>query len=102
MGEFGRTPRVGVVVSNNTNNVTGRDHWPHCYTILLAGGGVGGGQYYGASDKEGWRPKDAPVHVGDLAATIYDAFGIDHGQLMRDTLDRPHRLAEGEPIRGIF
>jgi hypothetical protein len=102
MGEFGRTPRMGVVLSNNTNNKTGRDHWPGCYSICLAGGGVRGGQYYGASDKEGWQPKDSPTHVGDLAATIFDAFGIDPKQLVRDATGRPHALAQGDPIRAIF
>jgi len=102
MGEFGRTPRIGVVRSNNTSNATGRDHWPGCYSILLAGGGVRGGQYHGASDKEGWYPRENPVHVGDLAATIYDAFGIDPRATMADAAGRPHRVSEGEPIRGIW
>jgi hypothetical protein len=102
MGEFGRTPRIGVVRSNNTSNATGRDHWPGCYSILLAGGGVRGGQYHGASDKEGWYPREDPVHVGDLAATIYDAFGIDPRSTIADAAGRPHRLAEGQPIQGIW
>lgn len=102
MGEFGRTPRVGERRSNNSNNVTGRDHWPNCYTILMAGGGVRGGRYYGASDKEGWSPKDSVVRVSDLAATIYDAFGIDPHRLMHDALGRPHVLAEGDPVSGLF
>lgn len=102
MGEFGRTPRVGEKRSNNSNNVTGRDHWPGCYTILLAGGGVRGGQYYGSSDKEGWSPKDSVVHVSDLAATIYDAFGIDPKRMVHDATGRPHVLAEGQPVTGVF
>jgi len=102
MGEFGRTPRVGERRSNNSNNVTGRDHWPNCYTILMAGGGVRGGRYYGSSDKEGWSPKDSVVHVSDLAATIYDAFGIDPHRMMHDALGRPHVLAEGRPVSEIF
>jgi hypothetical protein len=101
-GEFGRTPEIGVKRSNNSNNTTGRDHWPHCYTILLAGGGVPGGRYYGSSDGVGWYPRDNPIYIGDLAATIYDAFGIDSKQLMHDSLGRPHVLADGEPVRELF
>lgn len=102
MGEFGRTPRIGAVRSNNTNNSTGRDHWPECYSILLAGAGVRGGAYHGSSDREGWFPKDRAVHVGDLAATVYDAFGIDPHRTMLDSLGRPHLLAEGHPVRELF
>lgn len=101
-GEFGRTPEIGVIRSNNSNNSTGRDHWPHCYTILLAGGGVPAGAYYGNSDRTGWHPKDRPVHIGDFTATVYDAFGIDPGQLMYDPLNRPHVLAEGRPVSDLF
>jgi hypothetical protein len=100
--EFGRTPQIGVVRSNNTNNVTGRDHWPGCYTILLAGGGVPGGRYFGASNRQGWLPKEDPIHVGDFAATLYDAFGIDPHAAVADALGRPHILAEGQVLRGIW
>ena len=102
MGEFGRTPKVGYTQSNNTNNVTGRDHHPHCYTILLAGAGVQAGTYFGKSDKDGWYPSERPVHTGDLGATIYDAFGIDPHQDIHDRLGRPHRLIEGSPVGGLF
>lgn len=101
-GEFGRTPQIGVVRSNNTNNKTGRDHWPQCYSILLAGGGIPGGTYYGASDRLGWYPKDNPIAVGDVAATIYSAFGIDPHLTFRDALGRPHVLAEGNPVAGLW
>jgi len=102
MGEFGRTPRIGYTQSNNTNNATGRDHHPHCYTILLAGAGVQAGSYYGASDRDGWFPSRDPVHTGDLGATIYDAFGIDPHQEVHDRFGRPHRLIEGSPVTGLF
>ena len=101
-GEFGRTPQIGVRVSNNSNNKTGRDHWPHCYTILMAGGGIPGGTYYGASDRLGWYPKENPIAVADLAATIYSAFGINPHSTFRDSQGRPHVLAEGEPVTGIW
>jgi hypothetical protein len=101
-GEFGRTPQIGARRSNNSNNTTGRDHWPQCYTILLAGGGVRGGTYFGKSDRLGWYPKDDPIAVGELTATILDAFGIDPRQTYRDSLGRPHVLAEGEPVSALW
>lgn len=101
-GEFGRTPQVGARRSNNSNNVTGRDHWPHCYTILMAGGRVAGGTYFGASDRLGWYPRENPIAVGELVATILDAFGIDPRQTYRDALGRPHFLAEGEPVTALW
>jgi hypothetical protein len=93
-GEFGRTPTI--------NGTAGRDHWPDCYSLLLAGGGVTGGAVYGASDKLGAYPARDPVTPGDLAATIFWRFGLDPTTLIRDTLNRPHRLAEGEPLRALF
>lgn len=101
-GEFGRTPQIGARRSNNSNNVTGRDHWPHCYTILMAGGGIAGGTYFGSSDRLGWYPRDNPLAVGELVATILDAFGIDPRQTYRDSLGRPHFLAEGEPVAALW
>ncbi len=68
MGEFGRSPKI--------NPSGGRDHWPQCSTVLLAGGGVQGGQVYGSSDRTGAEPKDNPVHASRVAATIYAALGI--------------------------
>ena len=102
MGEFGRTPKIGYTQSNNTNNVNGRDHHPHCYSILLAGAGVNGGTYFGQSDKDGWYPADQPVHPSDLGATIYDAFGINPHQDIHDQLGRPHRLSEGRIVPGLL
>lgn len=101
-GEFGRTPLIGARRSNNSNNVTGRDHWPGCYTILMAGGGLPAGQYFGSSDRLGWSPRDNAIHISDLTATIYDAFGIDPSQIIPDTLGRPHTLSEGHVVRGLF
>jgi hypothetical protein len=68
MGEFGRTPRI--------NPAGGRDHWPRCWTIHMAGGGVQGGQVYGSSDRIGAEPRDNPVSPAMVAATIYYALGI--------------------------
>jgi hypothetical protein len=69
MGEFGRTPKL--------NPAGGRDHWPHCWSILFAGGGVRGGQVVGASDEIGGAPKERPVTPVEVAATVYHALGID-------------------------
>ena len=102
-GEFGRTPQIGARRSNNSNNVTGRDHWPHCYTILMAGGGLGRRDVLrDSSDRLGWYPRDNPIAVGELVATILDAFGIDPRQTYRDALGRPHFLAEGEPVTALW
>jgi uncharacterized protein (DUF1501 family) len=67
-GEFGRSPRI--------NPAGGRDHWPQCWTIHMAGGGVKGGQVYGSSDAAGAEPRDRPVSPGMVVATIYRALGV--------------------------
>jgi uncharacterized protein (DUF1501 family) len=94
LGEFGRTPKI--------NGQGGRDHWPDCYSVLLAGGGVAGGAVYGASDRMGAYPAIDPVTPGDLAATIFWRFGIDPASEIHDRTGRPHRLASGEPIKRLF
>jgi len=94
LGEFGRTPRV------NAN--AGRDHWPDCFSVVLAGGGVQGGSVYGESDRMGAYPVSHPVTPGDLAATLFWRFGVDHKFEIRDSLDRPFAIAPGEPIRDLF
>jgi hypothetical protein len=94
LGEFGRTPKV--------NGSAGRDHWPDCYTAVLAGGGVTGGAAFGSSDKIGAYPATDPVTPADLAATIFWRFGIDPATEVRDQTARPFRLSEGEPIRQLF
>ncbi|WP_020471736.1 DUF1501 domain-containing protein [Zavarzinella formosa] len=94
MGEFGRTPKI--------NGDGGRDHWPDCYTVLMAGGGVHGGAVHGASDRIGAYPAVDPVTPGDLAATIFWRFGIDPATEIHDQTGRPHRVATGEPLRRLF
>jgi uncharacterized protein (DUF1501 family) len=94
LGEFGRTPKI--------NKSAGRDHWPDCYTVLLAGGGVTGGAVYGASDKIGAYPATDPVTPADLAATIFWRFGLDPSTEVLDQTGRPFRLAEGTPISKLF
>jgi len=94
LGEFGRTPRI--------NASGGRDHWPDCFSIVLAGGGVQGGATYGASDKIGAYPDSKPITPGDLAATIFWRFGLDPATRIHDSTGRTYRLAEGEPLRALF
>jgi len=93
-GEFGRTPRI--------NGTAGRDHWAHCYTNLLAGGGVRGGAVYGASDAQGAYVKDNPVTPEDYAATLLHAFGVGVETAIPDPLGRPVRVSAGVPVTGIF
>ncbi|MFO1045115.1 MAG: DUF1501 domain-containing protein [Planctomycetaceae bacterium] len=93
-GEFGRTPII--------NGGAGRDHWPDCYSVLLAGGGVQGGAIHGASDAIGAYPAKDPTTPADLAATIYWRFGFDPASHIYDQLNRPHHLADGEALKGLF
>ena len=94
MGEFGRTPKI--------NGNAGRDHWPDCYSVVLAGGGLQGGVVYGASDKIGAYPDRDPVSPADLAATIFWRFGIDPTIEIHDPINRPFRLSEGQPLAVLF
>ena len=89
-GEFGRTPKI--------NDKAGRDHWPNCYTALLAGGGIKGGYVHGASDRIGAWPATTPVMPSDIAATIFTLFGLDPAAEMHDPLGRPFRICEGKPV----
>ncbi|MGF1579311.1 MAG: DUF1501 domain-containing protein [Gemmataceae bacterium] len=98
MGEFGRTPRIGQVVSNAGAARNGRDHWPFCYTVMFAGAGIRGGSVYGSSDRQGAYPSDNPVTPEDITATIYDAMGIDPETEIHDQQNRPHRLILGRSI----
>jgi hypothetical protein len=102
MGEFGRTPRIGQVTSSAGADKGGRDHWTHCYTVLLAGGGIQGGAVYGQSDAIGAYPKDNPVTPEDVAATIYHALGFSPETRIHDAANRPHSIALGEPIEALF
>lgn len=102
-GEFGRTPRVGQgVVGGAGAGRDGRDHWPHCFTTVLAGAGIRGGTVHGASDRWAAHPARDAVTPADVAATIYHNLGVDPALELRDALGRPLRLCLGEPIRGIL
>lgn len=102
VGEFGRSPKIGAATTNNVGP-GGRDHWPDCYTALVAGGGVQGGRVYGESDRFGAYPKSTPVHPYDLLSTLFHAVGVDPGTEYHDTLNRPRRLVDhGGPLLGLF
>jgi hypothetical protein len=94
VGEFGRTPKI--------NATQGRDHWGMCQSALLAGGGVRGGQVYGASDKQAAYVKDNPVSPEDFLATIYAALGIAPDTEIHDRDRRPYRVVEGRPVEALF
>lgn len=100
IGEFGRTPRIGQFTQNNMTEKTGRDHWPHAFTALVAGGGVPGGHIFGATDRLGAYVLDKPVSPADLAATILTHLGVDpnlryHAPLLGESFP----LCVGHPIR---
>jgi hypothetical protein len=94
MGEFGRTPEL--------NKQTSRDHWPHCYTTLLAGGGVKRGFVYGASDRYGMYPAEKPVRPEDLSATMFHLLGIDPHTEVMNHQQRPIPIAPGEVVQGVI
>lgn len=94
VGEFGRTPKV--------NKNLSRDHWPYCYTALLAGAGTKRGFVHGASDKNGEHPADKPVTPDDLAATMYHLMGVDPHHELRDQSNRPVPLSYGNVIEGVI
>jgi len=91
-GEFGRTP-LGEN-RGGSKNVTGRDHHPNAFTILLAGGGIKGGMTYGETDEIGWNIVKDPVHINDLHATMLHLFGMDHVRLTHRFQGRDFRLTD--------
>jgi uncharacterized protein (DUF1501 family) len=95
MGDFGRTPRI--------NKDAGRDHWPHCYSVVLAGGGIRGGQVIGQSDRIGAYPAVRPVSPADIHATVFAALGYDpHATTYVSAEGRPIPLSEGMPTRELL
>jgi uncharacterized protein (DUF1501 family) len=102
-GEMGRTPRVGQsVVGGAGAGRDGRDHWPHVFTTVLAGGGVRGGVVHGSSDRYAAYPATNPTAPADLAATVYHCLGVDPHTQLRDRLGRPLTLCEGTPVREVL
>ena len=102
-GEMGRTPRVGQsVVGGAGAGRDGRDHWGKVFTSVLAGGGIQGGVVYGASDRYAAEPASNPTPPADLAATIYQCLGVDPRLEIRDRLERPVTLCNGQVINAIL
>lgn len=102
IGEFGRTPKIGRITQNGMTKPTGRDHWPHAFTALLAGGGVRGGQIYGATTPNGGYIEDSPVSPADLSATILRHLGIDLQQTWFDQFQNvPRHLSTGAPLTDL-
>jgi uncharacterized protein (DUF1501 family) len=102
VGEFGRSPQRGVSTSGNDNNDDGRDHWPYCYTAVVAGAGVKRGMVYGKSDKTASAPVEKPVHPMELLATIYHSVGIDPATIVYNHLNQPRELVQAEPVMGLL
>ena len=96
LSEFGRTPKV--------NPAGGRDHWPQCFTVSFAGGGVQGGQVVGASDPIGGFPAERPVDPAEVVATIFHSLGIDHTGHLPGPAGRPFPLVDvgSDPIKELF
>jgi uncharacterized protein (DUF1501 family) len=93
-GEFGRTPKI----SGNG----GRDHWPQCYSIMLAGGGTKAGYIHGKSDKQGGLPTEGRVTPEDLSATMFSVLGLEPETEIHDTQNRPHPISRGQVVRELF
>ncbi len=95
MGDFGRTPII--------NKDGGRDHWPQCYSIVMAGGGIRGGTVVGESDATGAYPRIRPITPADVHATVFAALGYDASQLFYKTTDnRPTPVCDGTPIHELL
>jgi hypothetical protein len=94
VGEFGRRPQI--------SNGSGREHWPYCYSGLLAGGGIAGGAVYGTSDAQAAYPNCDPVSPQDYAATLMHALGVPHVGVLTDINGRPHQVYGGKPIDILF
>ncbi len=95
VGEFGRRPQI-------TASNAGREHWPYCYSGMLAGGGIQGGAVYGESDKHAAYPVVDPVSPQDFATTIVHALGISPNLVLTDRENRPHRITAGKVIERLF
>lgn len=89
-GEFGRTPRL--------NLRGGRDHWPHCWSLLMAGGRVPGGRAIGVSDAWAARPEDRPIHASQVTATIFQALGVSPATEIRRPDGSSGRLVDADPL----
>ena len=102
VGEFGRSPERGVSTSGNGNSDDGRDHWPYCYTAVMAGAGIKRGYVHGKSDKTASSPVDAPLHPAEMLATIYHSFGINPESIVYNHLNQPRELVKAAAVTQLF
>jgi hypothetical protein len=102
VGEFGRSPQKGVSTSGNGNSADGRDHWPYCFTSIVAGGGVKRGYVHGKSDKTASAPLEDAVHPGELLASIYHSFAIDPETIVYNHLNQPRELVKAQAVSKLF
>jgi len=102
IGEFGRSPQRGVSTSGNGNSDDGRDHWPYCYTAVMAGAGIRRGYVHGKSDKTASAPIDNPVHPAEILATIYHNFGIAPETIVYNHLNQPRELVKAAAVTSLF
>lgn len=94
-GEFGRTPKI--------NPASGRDHWPHGFSVVLAGGGIKGGRVIGATDPEGEsKAPEHPVKVEDVHATVLETLGIDYEVELDTPVGRPMIVCDGRPVKELL
>ncbi|HVX12992.1 MAG TPA: DUF1501 domain-containing protein [Pirellulales bacterium] len=100
-GEFGRTPRIGQRNSDAGAGADGRDHWPGCFSAVLAGGGIAGGQVYGSSDRYAAFPSSNAVAPVDFVATVYHALGVPSNLALEDQQGRPLVICPGTPIEAL-
>src|SRR3954471_4942460 len=102
IGEFGRSPQKGVSTSGNSNSADGRDHWPYCYTAVLAGAGIKRGYVHGKSDATASSPLENPVHPTEILATIYHALGIHPETIVYNHLNQPRELVKAQAATALF
>jgi hypothetical protein len=102
IGEFGRSPQRGVSTSGNSNSDDGRDHWPYCYTGIMAGGGAKRGFVYGKSDATASAPLENPVHPIEVLASIYHAIGINPATIVYNHLNQPRELVKADIVSNLF
>jgi uncharacterized protein (DUF1501 family) len=102
VGEFGRSPQKGVSTSGNGNSADGRDHWPYCYSAIIAGAGIKRGYVHGKSDATASAPLENPVHPGELLATIYHSLGISPDAIVYNHLNQPRELVKAEAVTPLF
>lgn len=102
LGEFGRSPIRGVSTSGNANKDDGRDHWPYCYTAVIAGAGARRGVVFGKSDKTASAPIENPVHPIQLVATIYHSVGLDPASIIYNHLNQPREMVQADLVDGLL